>query len=89
MSEQVNHPAHYGGDTTYETIKVLEAWLSPQEFIGFLKGNVIKYLSRAGKKSDCITDEHKAKWYQDRLIEFLAEQERKRDQFKDKDSYGK
>lgn len=26
VSEQVDHPAHYGGDTTYEAIKVIEAW---------------------------------------------------------------
>lgn len=26
MKEEVNHPERYGGDTTYECIKVLEAW---------------------------------------------------------------
>jgi len=26
MPESVNHPPHYGGDTTYEAIKVIEAW---------------------------------------------------------------
>ena len=24
--EQINHPVHYGGDTVYEVIKVIEAW---------------------------------------------------------------
>ena len=48
MDEAVDHPAHYGGkDNPYEVIKVLEAWLTPEEFAGFLKGNVIKYQARA------------------------------------------
>ena len=33
----VNHPAHYGGDTTYEAIKVIEAWS-----LGFCLGNTVK-----------------------------------------------
>jgi hypothetical protein len=63
--EKVNHPPHYGGDTQYEVIKVLEAWLSPKEFIGFLKGNYLKYLARAGKKDieKLDTDQEKAAWY--------------------------
>lgn len=68
MSDQVNHPAHYGGDTAYETIKVLKAWLSPEEYAGFLRGNVIKYLSRAGKKAAASQDYEKAAWYQTELI---------------------
>lgn len=24
--DNVNHPSHYGGDTTYEVIKVINAW---------------------------------------------------------------
>lgn len=51
MIERVNHPAHYGGDVIYEVIKVLEATLTPEEFVGFLRGNAIKYTMRAGKKS--------------------------------------
>ena len=43
--EKVNHPQHYGGDTTYETIKVIEAWA-----LDFCLGNAVKYISRAGKK---------------------------------------
>lgn len=47
QASQVDHPLHYGGaDNAFETIKVLEAWLTPEEYVGFLKGNAIKYLSR-------------------------------------------
>lgn len=70
----VDHPSHYGGDTVYETIKVLKAWLSADQLEGFCLGNAIKYLSRAGKKSDAkLQDWKKARWYLDYVI---AEEER-------------
>ena len=58
-SEKINHPAHYGGDTTYEAIKVIEAWE-----LGFCLGNTVKYISRAGKKDPAATieDLKKARW---------------------------
>lgn len=64
--EKINHPNHYGGDTTYETIKVIEAWE-----LNFNLGNCIKYISRAGKK-DGVTyseDLKKAMWYLLREVE--------------------
>jgi hypothetical protein len=63
--DTVNHPAHYGGDTTYEAIKVIEAW-----GLGFCIGNVVKYLSRAGRKpgAKILEDLRKARWYLDREI---------------------
>jgi hypothetical protein len=65
----VDHPAHYGGaDNPYEVIKVLEAWLTPQEFHGFLRGNVLKYEARAKDKGG-IEDYEKAAWYQTRLVQ--------------------
>ena len=71
-TETVNHPTHYGGDTTYEVIKVLEEWLTPEEFIGFLKGNAIKYNARANLKGGA-EDYAKAAWYQNRLDEFMRQ----------------
>lgn len=62
--EAVNHPAHYGGDTTYEVIKVLEAW----DVMGFCLGNCIKYIARASKKGAELEDLKKARWYLDREI---------------------
>jgi hypothetical protein len=58
--EKVNHPLHYGGkDNPYEAIKVIEAW-----DLGFNLGNVVKYISRAGKKGDnYLEDLRKAKAY--------------------------
>ena len=60
----INHPAHYGGeDNPYEAIKVIEAW-----DLGFNLGNVVKYISRAGKKGAKIEDLKKAQWYLNREI---------------------
>jgi hypothetical protein len=61
----VNHPTHYGGeDNPYEAIKVIEAW-----DLGFNLGNVVKYLSRAGKKGETLEDLRKAAWYLQREIQ--------------------
>lgn len=70
MAEKVDHPPHYGGDTTYETIKVIEAW-----GLDFCLGNAVKYLSRAGKKGDELEDLRKAAWYIQRRIEQLNQKE--------------
>jgi hypothetical protein len=64
--EQVNNPEHYGGkQNTYEAIKVIESWE-----LNFHLGNVVKYISRAGKKDKTKLKEdlEKAKWYLDRFI---------------------
>ena len=67
-SDIINHPDHYcyGG---IETIEYIKAKLSPEEYRGYMKGSVIKYLSRAGHKDDAIQDLKKAQWYLNRLIE--------------------
>ena len=64
-SKNIDHPQHYGGDTPYEAIKVIEAW-----GLGFNLGNTVKYISRAGKKRIAteLEDLKKAKWYLEREI---------------------
>jgi hypothetical protein len=65
MKENVNHPAHYGGEhNAYEAIKVIEAWN-----LDFCLGNVVKYISRSGKKNSEVEDLKKALWYLKRKIE--------------------
>lgn len=72
MTEQVQHPAHYGGkENPFEVIKVLEAWLTREEFIGFLKGNVIKYQARARLKNSEAQDYEKAAYYNAFLTDFM------------------
>jgi hypothetical protein len=65
-NDNVNHPPHYGGDNTYETIKVIEAW-----DLNFHLGNAVKYISRAGKKGKDTKkqDLEKALWYIKRELE--------------------
>lgn len=62
----MNHPSHYGGDTVYEAIKVIEAWQ-----LGFCLGNTVKYIARAGKKGAALEDLKKAAWYLNHEIERL------------------
>lgn len=65
----VDHPQHYGGDTVYEAIKVIEA-----HTLGFHLGNAVKYILRAGKKNPDkeLEDLEKAQWYLDRRIKQLT-----------------
>jgi hypothetical protein len=65
----IEHPEHYGGDTPYECVKVLRAWLTPEQYEGFLRGNALKYLCRVGKKDEAVQELKKAKWYVEKLIE--------------------
>jgi hypothetical protein len=66
--DMVNSPAHYmqGG---IETIDFIEAKLTPEEFRGYLKGNVLKYASRMGNKGSMRLDAGKAAWYSNRIAE--------------------
>ena len=68
--EAVNHPSHYGGEKNpYEAFKVIEAW-----DLNFSLGNVLKYMSRAGKKSDSILEDlKKAAWYLNREIKRIED----------------
>jgi hypothetical protein len=72
LAENIDHPSHYGGDTPYEAIKVIEAW-----DLDFPLGNAVKYISRAGKKDPdaTIQDLEKAAWYINRKINNLKQQQ--------------
>lgn len=50
----------------------MEAWMPREQFIGFLRGNAIKYLARAGSKDPAPQDYAKARHYLDKLLEVLA-----------------
>ena len=64
-AEAVEHPAHYGGDNTYEVIKVAEAWGLDKDAYLF---NVLKYIARAGKKGSKLEDLQKGGFYMNRRI---------------------
>ena len=57
--------SHYK-DMSMQPWDVMALVLTPEEYRGFLKGNVIKYSMRAGKKADS-DDAGKAQHYADKL----------------------
>lgn len=71
--DPVNNPSHYKGNKGIETIDFIENVLTREEFIGYLRGNVIKYQSRANLKGRKEEDLKKAKWYSDKLVEVLKD----------------
>ncbi|MDS3916673.1 DUF3310 domain-containing protein [Staphylococcus hominis] len=70
-----NIPNHYKGSENIDVIDFLYQQLPFEQFKGFMKGNMIKYPVRAGRKDDELADIKKARDYADRLIEKMeAEQ---------------
>lgn len=64
MNDTINSPSHYT-DGGIETIDYIEA-----KDLGYHLGNVVKYVSRAGKKDPekTLEDLKKARWYLERQI---------------------
>ena len=75
MSDKIN-PEHYkiGG---IETIDYIKAKLTPEEYLGYLKGTQIKYRARIGYKEgdDAISDIDKMDWYRDKEKEIYITQQ--------------
>ena len=71
----VENPPHY--KKGIETIKVIRAKLTDQEYKGYLKGTIMKYNTRLGLKGsteDEINDAGKLRWYAQVLEDFLREE---------------
>ena len=69
MSDSVNKPAHYNNGPV-ECIEAIESMLTSEEYIGYLRGNSLKYRWRVRYKNG-IEDLRKARWYEERLIKFM------------------
>jgi hypothetical protein len=65
--DSVNKPAHYN-QSGIECIEAIEASMSNEQFCGYLKGNIQKYIWRFESKNK-IEDLKKAQWYLNKLIE--------------------
>lgn len=63
----INHPSHYN----FGKIEVID-FIEDQE-LGFHLGNVVKYLTRAGRKNPetVMQDIEKAQWYLMRYLRLL------------------
>ena len=59
---------HYDNGNSYDLIDVINDYN-----VNFCRGNIIKYVARAGKKQDELLDLIKAKDYLEREIELLRE----------------
>lgn len=64
---------HYASKTI-QPWAAMEAWMPDFQFVGFLRGNAIKYLARAGSKGPALEDYKKAQHYLAKLIEVLGEE---------------
>ena len=65
--DNVNSPAHYKYGKK-ETIDVIQDCMTDDEYHGYLKGNVLKYVARYKFKGEPLQDLEKANWYLGRLI---------------------
>ncbi len=65
--DDVSSPEHYVAGRIYEPRKVIEDW-----GLNFNLGNVVKYVSRAGRKKDILEDLKKARQYLDFEIERVS-----------------
>lgn len=68
-----NYPSHYALPDGTDSMDVLEKILTREEFKGFLKANIFKYLIRYEKKGG-IEDLYKAEDYLLRLIKLEVEE---------------
>lgn len=71
MSE-VNHPSHYN-QYGVEVIKMLERYLSPEEYYGYLLATEITYRLRAPYKGTEELDLQKAEWYKKEAERFAED----------------
>jgi len=74
MVDNINNPKHYNQGAV-ECIEAIEAMLTPDEFVGYLRGNSLKYRWRMRYKGSAIDDQHKAAWYENKLLEYWTENE--------------
>ena len=71
--DMVNSPAHYN-KAGIETIDMIES-VTGDGFEAYLQGNILKYVCRYRYKDNPVEDLGKARWYLNRLIETIGEDE--------------
>ena len=74
LIDMVNSPPHYKlNGLDIESVDVIWAVLTAEEFRGWCKGNAIKYLMRLGKKDNEIQDARKSIKFLEWLVKELEE----------------
>lgn len=72
--DKVNNPKHYTFGEV-ECLDAIESALTPEEYRGYLKGVIIKYIWRSELKGEPIQDILKAEFYLKRLIQLRRKSE--------------
>lgn len=67
----MTEPKYYVKDGLSPLSAFERGLMSKEEYIGFCKGNVIKYTVRAGKKDNAISDINKAIDYLEHLKKYF------------------
>jgi len=70
--DSVHRPEHYNTGSL-ECIDAIKGMLDHDEYIGYLRGNALKYMWRFRYKKKPIEDLRKARWYEERLISYMLE----------------
>lgn len=73
--DSVNSPSHYGSGKI-ECIDYIEDFLTKEEFIGYLRGNIAKYMHRWRRKGKPVEDLEKARVYLGWLIDVVSKNEK-------------
>lgn len=66
-TSKVDHPSHYN-QGKIETIEIIKSSMNKEQYKGFLKGNILKYICRSEFKENELEDLQKAQWYLNELI---------------------
>lgn len=72
--EDLTNPSYYNVEGASQPIEDMEAIMTPEQFEGFLWGNIIKYSKRFGRKGDKILTLGKIIWYAERLKKQLEKE---------------
>ncbi len=73
LYKPLNYDKHYA-NTAHQPIEVMQANMTRDEFVGFLKGNIIKYVCRLGKKDEPAKEAAKIRRYAEWLEQAVSGQ---------------
>ena len=65
--EDAINPSHYKVEGLPEAIDIMNHLMTPEQFEGFLWGNIMKYAYRFGRKGDKAETAGKIEWYANQL----------------------
>ena len=75
MIDMIHRPPHYRNVASCPMCEAEIEAIHITERFDFCLGNVLKYVLRAGKKGDALTDLKKARFYLSRAIARLEDEE--------------